>query len=65
MKGPKAQMTHKYIRNVSCASGAPRFVKSLDPSKTDTKTPVNNNLRDLGNQFYFITEERDDAFCGG
>ncbi len=25
-------------------------------------TPVNNNLRDLRNQFYFITEEQDDAF---
>ena len=25
-------------------------------------TPVNNNLRDLRNQIYFITEERDDAF---
>lgn len=25
-------------------------------------TPVNNNLRDLRNQFYFITEDRDDAF---
>ena len=27
-----------------------------------TATPVNNNLRDLRNQIYFITEERDDAF---
>lgn len=25
-------------------------------------TPVNNNLRDLRNQVYFITEEKDDAF---
>ena len=25
-------------------------------------TPVNNNLRDLRNQIYFITEEKDDAF---
>ena len=25
-------------------------------------TPVNNNLRDLRNQIYFVTEERDDAF---
>ncbi len=25
-------------------------------------TPVNNNLRDLRNQLYFITEEKDDAF---
>lgn len=27
-----------------------------------TATPVNNNLRDLRNQIYFITEDRDDAF---
>jgi SNF2 family DNA or RNA helicase len=25
-------------------------------------TPVNNNLRDLRNQLYFLTEGRDDAF---
>lgn len=37
MKEPKAQMTHKYIRNVSCASGAPRFVKSLDPKQNRHK----------------------------
>lgn len=27
-----------------------------------TATPVNNNLKDLRNQIYFITEEKDDAF---
>ena len=27
-----------------------------------TATPVNNNLRDLRNQIYFITEDKDDAF---
>jgi SNF2 family DNA or RNA helicase len=27
-----------------------------------TATPVNNNLRDLRNQIYFITEEKDNAF---
>ena len=27
-------------------------------------TPVNNDLRDLRNQLYFLTEERDDAFEG-
>ncbi|HLA28863.1 MAG TPA: helicase-related protein [Syntrophales bacterium] len=27
-----------------------------------TATPVNNNLRDLRNQIYFVTEEKDDAF---
>ncbi len=25
-------------------------------------TPVNNDLRDLRNQIYFLTEEKDDAF---
>ena len=27
-------------------------------------TPVNNNLKDLRNQIYFLTEGRDDAFAG-
>lgn len=27
-------------------------------------TPVNNNLKDLRNQLYFLTEGRDDAFAG-
>ena len=30
-----------------------------------TATPVNNNLRDLRNQIYFITENRDDALAEG
>ena len=45
-----------------------RLMEDIVKSGVNTKmlllsaTPVNNDLRDLRNQLYFLTEERDDAF---
>lgn len=45
-----------------------RLMEDVIQGKVKTKvlllsaTPVNNNLKDLRNQIYFITENRDDAF---
>ena len=46
-----------------------RLMEDIVQSGVKTKvlllsaTPVNNDLKDLRNQIYFLTEDRDDAFC--
>lgn len=54
--------------NVIRLSRYKRLMEDIVKSGVNTKmlllsaTPVNNDLRDLRNQLYFLTEERDDAF---
>jgi SNF2 family DNA or RNA helicase len=56
--------------NLISKSRYQRLMEDIIQSGVKTKvlllsaTPVNNTLQDLRNQFYFITENRDDAFDG-